>query len=375
MPRTRLALPLALAAALQVMAVPRADAAYCTTGTELTQDFPTSGPAVSQWHLCWEILRMPNDVGALVESETLVLSQVEFRPGATATPVTVLGDMRMAEIFVPYHSGDERFHDLTDFAFDLQPLTTTECPGTRLAGNKLCVEVRDRQLAWRDPYGGPVARRGETLVLWGLLNADNYDYVMAYEFDDDGTIQVRAGSTGQKLDGPDDTAGHFHNFAWRVNLDVAGAGGDTVHLASTNSGLTTTRERERTVKTETGLKWSAASFTHVTVEDATHVNGNGRLTGYTLAPVREGLAHFGEAWTRFPIWVTRNQGPTAELRFRDVPTYLNNESVQGQDLVVWYFDSHNHESNMRDEDRDAVPISWMGFRLEPQNVWDGTPFY
>ena len=49
-----------------------AGAAYCTSGTELTQDFPTTGTPVSRWHLCWEILRMPNGVGALVESETLV---------------------------------------------------------------------------------------------------------------------------------------------------------------------------------------------------------------------------------------------------------------------------------------------------------------
>jgi hypothetical protein len=30
---------------------------------------------------------------------------------------------------------------------------------------------------------------------------------------------------------------------------------------------------------------------------------------------------------------------------------------------------------MRDEDRDTVPVLWIGFRLEPQNLWDGTPLY
>ena len=25
--------------------------------------------------------------------------------------------------------------------------------------------------------------------------------------------------------------------------------------------------------------------------------------------------------------------------------------------MLWYIDTHNHEDNMRDEDRDAVPLS------------------
>ena len=160
-----------------------------------------------------------------------------------------------------------------------------------------------------------------------------------------------------------------------MNLDVAGPGGDTVHVSSTRARTATASENEKTIRTEAGVKWNAASFTHVTVEDATATNGNGRPTGYTLAPSREGVARFGEPWTRFPIWVTRNHGPTTELLLREVPDYVNGESVEAQDVVVWYFDSHNHESNMRDEDRDTVPTSWVGFRLEPQNVWDGTPFY
>ena len=99
-------------------------AAPCTSGTQLTQTFPSSGPAESQWQLCWNILRMPNSAGFLTASETLVITQAEFRPGAAATPIAVIGDMRVAEIFVPYHPGSPRFHDLTDFGFSLQALTT-----------------------------------------------------------------------------------------------------------------------------------------------------------------------------------------------------------------------------------------------------------
>lgn len=349
-------------------------AAYCESGTELVQDFPSAGPAVSRWHLCWELARLPAPDGTLSRSQTLVISNAEFRPGATAAPVKVLGDLRMAEIFVPYHPGTPRLHDMSDAPFDLQALTTVECTGQRLGANHVCKEVVDRGLAWRDPYV-PTARRGEKIVLWSVLNAVNYDYVMHYEFHDDGTIEVRAGSTGRKLGGRDDTTGHFHNFAWRIDLDVDGPEGDTASVSGVRvTGKVT--ESEKPVAVEQALKWDARAFTHLEVSDATSVNGRGRPRGYTLAPVVEGSTRFPENWTRSPIWVTRSHGPGTELLARRVDRYAaDREPVAGSDLVLWYLASHDHESDMRDEDRQTVPVAWVGFRLEPQNLWDGTPFY
>ena len=346
--------------------------AACSSGTELIQDFPTSGGAVSEWKLCYDIQRMPDESGSPTASETLILSEATFRPGAAATPVSVLGDLRLVEIFVPYNSGGPRFTDLTGFDFDLQALTTTECPSTRLSGNRICKEVSDRDLAWRDP-DVPIARRGERLVLWSLLNAANYDYVMYYAFYDDGTIEVRAGSTGRKLGGPDDTEGHEHVFAWRINLDVAGAGGDTVSVSNQSFGGKSVREKAEVLSTEAGVPWSAAGFTDVEVDDNARTNANGRLTGYALKPLRSGLPKFREPWTRYPIWVTRNH--PNELRAEGLPGYLDRESVENQDVVLWYLDTHHHEQNMRDEDRDTVPVLWTTFQLVPQNLWNGTPFY
>ena len=351
-----------------------AAAAVCTTGTELVQTFPTAGGAVSEWKLCWEVLRMPDDEGALTASQTLVISEATFRPGVGADPVDVLGELRMAEVFVPYDAGSPRFHDLTEFDFDLVALSTTECSGTRLSSNRICSEVLDRELAWRDP-DFDLGRRGEKLALWSVLNAGNYDYVMHYGFWDDGTIEVRAGATGRKIGGPDDTDGHTHVFAWRIDLDVAGPGGDTVHIDNVTYSGKAVKEKPQLVTSEGGFAWSPENFTHVEVEDGTSVNGRGRERAYSLAPAREGLPKFKESWTRYPIWVTRSHGAAEELRAVDLPSYVDKESVAGQDVVLWYIDAHHHEENMRDEDRDTVPVLWVGFRLEPQNLWDRTPFY
>ena len=348
--------------------------AVCSSGTELVQSFPSAGGDLSAWKLCWQIVRMPDDAGQPTASETLVISEATFRPGLGATPVEVLGELRMAEIFVPYDSGAPRFHDLTGADFELQALSSTECTGTRLGGDRVCVDLQDRELAWRDP-NVPLARRGERLVLWSLLNANNYDYVMRYAFWDDGTLEARAGATGRKLGGPDDTEGHTHVFAWRIDLDVAGAGGDVVHVSSQKYGGTSVREKEQALTKEAGIPWSAAAFTHLSVEDGARTNGRGRATGWALSPLRSGLPRFAERWARYPLAVTRSHGAGAELRAVDLPQYLDKEPLAGENVVLWYLDAHHHESDMRDEDRDAVPTVWLGFQLDPQNLWDGTPFY
>jgi primary-amine oxidase len=351
-----------------------AASAACTTGTELVQSFPTSGGAISEWRLCWNVERMPDDLGDLAASETLVLSQATFRPGVGADPVEVLGELRMAEIFVPYDSGEPRFRDLTEHNFDLVALSASECTGTRLGADKVCRETVDRELAWL--YSDESAsRRGEKLLLWSVLDASNYDYVMSYGLFDDGTIEVRAAATGQKIGGPDDTAGHSHLFAWRIDLDIAGAGGDSVSVSTQKFSGKAVSEKHEHLTAETGIPWSAAGFTHVAVEDATHTNGRGREMGYVLSPLRSGLPKFKESWTRYPFAVTRAHGPGEELRAFDLPSYLDKEDIEGQNVVLWYADAHHHEENMRDEDREVVPALWLGFRLDPQNLWDGTPFY
>jgi primary-amine oxidase len=366
-------LVLAGSALLLLPAAPAA--AVCSSGTEIVQSFPSAGGALSEWKLCWRVEQMPDDVGEPVASETLVISEATFRPGgAAAAHVAVLGDLRMVEVFVPYDDGAPRFFDIGEMTNELVELGPAECSGTLLASGRVCRELLDRELAWREP-GAPPGRRGEKLVLWSILNASNYDYVMYYAFFDDGTIEARAGATGRKIGGPDDTDGHTHAFAWRIDLDVAGPGGDSVSLENVRYTGLTVRERPQRISSEGGYAWDAQAFTHVEVEDATSTNGRGRQRGYVLAPSRSGLPKFREPWARHPIWVTRSQGAGEELRAVDLPSYANKESVAGQDVVLWYIDAHHHEENMRDEDRDTVPILWVSFRLDPQNYWDGTPLF
>jgi Cu2+-containing amine oxidase len=77
--------------------------------------------------------------------------------------------------------------------------------------------------------------------------------------------------------------------------------------------------------------------------------------------------------TRLP-W-TRYQ---SEIYAALLPTYLNGESVDKTDIVVWYTGSVHHL--VRDEDRQKeggymALVMWTEFQLKPHNLFGSTPLY
>jgi primary-amine oxidase len=331
--------------------------------------FPTSGPAQTQWDLCYEV----------AERHGLIIRRGSFRPSPSASHVNVLSDARVAEIFVPYHSGAPRLYEVSGANYSLRPLGPNDCPasagGTLLAGNLVCRQVRDRRVAW---HVKAKVRRGQEVVLWGVLQAGHADYIIEWVFRDDGVVKGQVGKTGQAL--PAASEGHTHNVTWRLDIDLNGADGDGVrrtrHLESvqspTNPGTSATDDK-LPVATETSLDWIPTEFTTVEVSDATLQNANGRQTSYELSPLRLGTARHREAFTHADVWITRYA--SSEMLPADLPSYLNGESVDQQDVVVWYTSSVHCEEGGRDEELDAVPVKWVGFTLEPKNLFATTPLY
>ncbi|WP_442755788.1 hypothetical protein ACNHKD_03775 [Methylocystis sp. JAN1] len=311
----------------------------------------------------------------------LVVSHVSFRKSPDAPFVLVLSDGRFSEILVPYNKGTPRLMDLVFSSFPVLTLSAdsplrSDCPAPHvlLDDKRICREVRDYGIAVKKDAE---VRRGQEVSFFAVLDADNYDYISEWIFRDDGSIVTRAGATGVKRDGPEDENGHMHNFTWRLDFDFGGADGDsacvTRHIENMNAAYSTATDRCDLIETEGGLQWNPAEFNTIVVSDSVLKNARGRRTEYELIPLRSGVARHTELFSRNDFWITRAKPD--ELLAVNLPDYAKGEPVAGEDIAVWYTGSLRHEDHMRDEDRDAVPVLWVGFELRPRNLFDATPFF
>jgi primary-amine oxidase len=338
----------------------------------------------SRWHLT---------VNAM-DRFGLVITGASFQKSPTDPFIYVLFDGRLGEIFVPYHSGSPRYRDISGFAppFDFKnlPLDPAKFPPPRKIignGKYICKEMR-KYLAWMQD---DLVRYGEEVVYFSVLGAGNYNYIMEWTFRDDGTILVRAGSTGPKIDAGSATSqGHMHNFTWRLDIDLNGAGGDsaylTRHLEDPTAPLppgcsppgcgSSAMDKRALISVEGSRVWNPQRFNTLVTEDSTLKNGNTppRATSYELVPMRSGTARHTEDFTKEDFWVTRYR--PEQILANKLPTYISNQQdTSNQDIVIWYTGSEHHETNSRAEDNNTVPIIWTGFELIPNNLFDGTPFY
>src|SRR5262245_1057684 len=343
-----------------------------------TVRFPKSKSA---WHLTVNAVRPFG----------LVITGASFQKSPTEEFIYVLFDGRLGEIFVPYHnsgSGSPRYPDIV-YDYPVLTLNDTQYPKPReiIGGGKICKEVRE-YLAWmnaefpRDEKA--LVRYGEEVVYFSVLKAANYAYIEEWTFRDDGTILVRAGSTGPRING---TQGHMHNFTWRLDIDLNGAGGDSAYLTKheedlASSAYSTATDGKDLISVEGGDVWNPQQFNTLEIRDRTLKEGRkspsfpeGRPTSYELVPMRTGTARHTEPFTKKDFWVTRYDREQSFIA-DNLPDYVKNkQSTVNQDIVIWYTGSEHHETNSRDEDFNTVPVLWTGFELVPNNLFNRTPFY
>jgi Cu2+-containing amine oxidase len=363
----------------------------------------------SKWHLTVNAI---NKFG-------LVITGVSFQKSPKDPYLYVLHDGRMAEIFVPYHTGSPNYRDISYFNFKPLKLNPAKFPPPReiIGSDKLiCKEVRN-YLAWMDAFSGdfaedPRVRYGQEVVYFSVLRAAYYAYIMEWTFRDDGTILVRAGSTGPKKD----AEGHIHNFTWRLDIDLNGAKGNSAYWTRHKEDLTKpfgAKDEAVLIPMEASFVWDPEQFNTLEIRAKGLKNGNGHPTAYDLEPMRGGTARHHNPlfpWTQADFWVTQynpsqlqaingktdqeldgsfGDGSPSGTPVPSLPDYITppkSTEDADSDLVIWYTGSEHHEGkgtgdpgttiqNSRDEDADTVPILWTGFELVPQNLFDGTPFY
>jgi Cu2+-containing amine oxidase len=382
--------------------------------------------STTQPHTCIEVTNAETAWRTCISNQGrrgLVLGPTDLRRTPTGEWMRVLREAGVAEIFVPYHELPLRLYDNeTASAQSMREVTIEDAgPDGRvltLSGEsrpQVVSETNDRGIAWLCKEGRSISRRGRELVLWGVQDAANYDYIIEYRLRDDGSIGFRLGSTGYNnpfIPPASTTDAHMHNVLWRMDVDLNGSADDTAvqftHAEAAN-GSEPSRDLEAPFNggKEGVAVWDPLAFSTIGVIDKS-VNAHGHPLGYSLQIDATGLArHHGqsaggtrkEQFTLSDFAVTRFKQSerdalfdTAHVRYLQPDQYLlgegfpgmgvaDQESVRDTDIVLWYRSSAHHEPHDEDHARDGVTglmtgitnVHWQGVSLEPHNLFDFNP--
>jgi primary-amine oxidase len=343
----------------------------CSSPYYVERGFPTSGTAQTRWRICWQIQPQYG----------LTISSADFRKSPSSPWITILNDTRVSEIFVPYHDGDpnKRFYDIfmsTSSNNPLEDVSKADCPaGTRFL-NKVCLEVNDRGIIWKD---GPNVRRGQEVVLWGALKGANYTYIQEWKFRDDGVLEGRVGATGQNY-GTSPTMAHMHNVIWRIDADLNGGSNNSVALGTHQEMMDQGVDTMPSIPAASGHEWNQFQFNFLGISDAVLTNGHMQPTSYMLMPLLFGTSRHTEPFTKNDFWVTPHNN--SQMDALSLPSYTMGQNVANADIVVWYKGSLHHIP--RAEDGEVIPgngwrgethLMWTGFIMMPNNLFYGTPLY
>ena len=338
----------------------------------------------ADWTLSWSI---PSLWGG-----GLVISKANFRG------TRVLYKATQPFVLVPYHGSDPAVPnpltpDRRHFKDGFQPVTgapfipVLPTSANSPAGWQTPPAANDNQY---DPVGNPkgavVVEKvtktllgPEKLVIWAKIQAVNYQYIHRWEFNADGSIDAVVGLGGRlwfTSFATPATAGHVHNFYFRLDFDIETAGNNLVqefsHATDQPNGdgwTDITVEGKRTADRADATKWRVLNMTP---------KPNGRVRSYEITPASD-MAPDG-VYSTADFWVLRydpNQ-EGATVSYTDAVLgndYLHgpNASVVAQDVVVWCCLRHHHEPRQFGEETSVLPYEFLSFHIEPRDFLDKTP--
>ncbi len=297
-----------------------------------------------------------------------------FRRGPSQPFTQVLARTGLSELYTRYKNGTV-FRELGSHSYDLTPANSADagrCGRIVGLGGKVIREVLDKGVLWRDDEQ---VVRGQMMALWGTLDASNYNYIVRYEFHDDGTFKARTAPTAQ-IYPVDPTMAHTHSALWRIDADLGDADDDSAYVTQHKENLQTESWSDTSPSfndgTEGAVDFKPTEFTQIRIADAEDA--------YDLRPLWRGVVRHPEAWLRNDFWTT--VAKTGETDFTQLSTYAENEeSISNADIVLWHVSPVLHLPRSEDGRsvsgvwKGAALATWNGFDLRPRGVFDGTPFH
>jgi primary-amine oxidase len=318
---------------------------------------------------------------------------------------SVLKYAGLAEIFVPYNRGQPRPEDfgggIGNRLIELFP--GKDClPGGVgcLAFNAKGKEDGKRIVMLHEEstglsYVGNLGRSyGKALVLWSAYNLDGYYYISRWRFRDDGCLMPEIGLTGPlQHTGTGDASefgslvgknkvfapSHVHNIYYCLDFDIDGTDNvvEEFNYQQDKPGSLSGKHAWTPIKKETSRSASAENFRSWRVVNLASKNDLGMPRSYELIPGGNGVYRGGsnEKFAQAELWVTLHnpkEHPNDKRALSAaLPGYLNDEDVEGKNVVLFYA-LHLHHLP-RTEDWPGMPVEWAGFTLKPRDFLDKSP--
>ena len=260
-------------------------------------------------------------------------------------------------------------------------------------------------------------RRNRELVMKMITTVDNYDYSINWIFRQDGTLEVENELTGIDLvQGTAKTkqtenksfgrllaknifgVNHQHFFNYRLDLDIDGQAnsvmemnvealpmGDKNPLGNAITVEDTLLKTEKSAVRDLDIKHSREWM----IASADKQNNLGVPPGYMLMPAGNTILYAVEGanirkkagFATHHFWVTKykygemyagGDYPNQTQLGAGLPKYIaDNESLNSEDIVVWYTMGITHIP--RPEDWPVMPTHRVGFKLMPRGFFHRNP--
>ena len=352
------------------------------------------------WEIDWTITNPDNgsEKKKTKPSSVLAIRSARFMfkdAAGKARWFTVLKNLEVGEIMVPYDKMEPIFLDVSEHAFRLVPAkkeylgpscvlpgTILESPDPRM-NHKVLKEVHDDGLRWMNRK--EQARRGEKMLLWAIFDGGNYRYIMEYGFTDDGSITCRLGATAHNYfdKQKDQRDVHLHVGCWRFDPELAETGSAQAGGPSTNQVLLVRRvprtstpngifrvdiapfnANDQGKACEGFADWKAEEFTILRVQSLVRKNSSKdpHFTAYDLLPIRMGSVRnypWKYAFANHDFWVTHKN--PEHTKYQEVPLYATrSKSLEKSAVTIWHNSPAYHVPRGEDygQEGSAPPTAW-----------------
>jgi primary-amine oxidase len=373
-----------------------------------------------------------------------VVSLVRYRDGDRLRSVMYEGSL--SEMYVPYMDPEEgwnsrAFLDAGEFLLNglVKPIGPDDCPGRAqyfagfaptdkgapiLKPQLACLFERTSDSpAWRHLENNLISGRpSRELVLRTAAVVGNYDYLMDWIFQQDGTIRVAVGATGivevksvkeEKVDhammsgaGPRYgtlvssnlvAVNHDHFFSYRIDLDVDGPKNSFMVEKLVPQQISARTRKSIWAVESSVLKNEKDAILDIDlrkpgmwmfINPAEH-SALGHPAGYEIMPGMTAVSNISPddpaqkvgAFSEHQMWVTPYNPDelyaagtyvTSSAGLEGLPAWTKkNRAIENADIVGWYTVGFHHV--VRVEDWPVMPTMWHDFLIRPMNFFDKNP--